>query len=494
MFGMHSAAPHALNRYRAAHANRVAAEITARLDALENSRPLHNSTQESVSSGSQNVELLLFHHNIFEDGLTDTPAAVGLSPQFTARATALLEAMSSADGDGNEPFVGFGKSRDFSLLPPVNQIRTPAALLAVLDVMYCLLYHPMGGEVTIDKTAPHLGNTLRTLFLHTSLQSDGNWHPYKFEPILQNIESSGQLSDTIRQIKTQVFEQQQGFLSWPRSLVQRLNKRTNNLWQDKWMKDLDIFLNDADAGFALTYFCTQKLLSDKSPMSSLIEVLTDDQGVPQMIKTMTLQKGILFLFECLSRHSISCPRAAEQIRLFVGADQLPDDAAGRAALIAPLLFEEIDSWVQVADLRNRHSIVCETINKFAPEIVTVVEYDQQWRKLAVAGARRYSSLCGRGQASIWWDADKFDCLKEFGPLEIPTEVFGTTTTDQAVGSYAQKKGWDLCAVRPKSSCIALLRNIEGDASHLVLVVVVHLESAKPSDTPKVTQNRRIALI
>ena len=101
--------------------------------------------------------------NVFEDGLTDAPGAIGLSPEFTVRFNALLDALS--DDGTRRRFICFEKAQDFRVLPNVAPLRSSAELFGFLDLVYTILYHPLGGQARLAgpdgrSRGPDLANCL----------------------------------------------------------------------------------------------------------------------------------------------------------------------------------------------------------------------------------------------------------------------------------------------------------------------------------------------
>ena len=98
------------------------AQITADVDAA-------GKLEKELAAAARVV-----HMNVFEDGLTDSPAAVGLPADYTDRLDRLLRALSD-DGAGNL-FTCFKSARDLGALPPIAPLTSAEALFGVVDLVY----------------------------------------------------------------------------------------------------------------------------------------------------------------------------------------------------------------------------------------------------------------------------------------------------------------------------------------------------------------------
>lgn len=154
---------------------------------------------------------------------------------------------------------------------------------------------------------------------------------------------------------------------------------------------------------------------------------------------------------------------------------------------------EVERWTERASLPTRHAQVCETVARSNPSIVTAVEFDQQWRSLPLPTNRPYTSARdllperGCGQATVLFDSTEFETVDVDG-VHVPGIV--RSQAEQGTGESP---------VRPKSSCLVLLRRRPDAAQKkhkigvelsLVLVGAMHMESAPPSDSHKVALRRQ----
>ena len=218
-------------------------------------------------AASASTSLRVLQMNVFEDGLTDAPAAIGLSPEFAGRLGMLLRALGD-DGQG-AAFLGFKPSRDMSMLPPLTPVNSAASLFGYIDVVYNILYHTLGGEArvvgadgAVPPPGPDLGNSLRTLFLCSTVDESGAWATPRFEAALEktvaSVDDAAGAAEGIRSMRERTLDPAHGTLSWGRRTVEGIWKRTNNVWRDKWCRDLHAFLVPpaaADTAQVLSRFC-----------------------------------------------------------------------------------------------------------------------------------------------------------------------------------------------------------------------------------------------
>ena len=140
-----------------------------------------------------------------------------------------------------------------------------------------------------------------------------------------------------------------------------------------------------------------------------------------------------------------------------------------------------------------------------PSIATLVEYDDAWRRLGPPAlredgrawqcARGQQPPLGVGQASVWWDARELELCDPKLVQEMGLPGDGAVRSQESRGIEGGSKEM------PKSSCMVLLQRRGSDHGQpgseapsdkeplLVLVIAVHLQSAAPSDTAKVTKRR-----
>ena len=493
-----------------------------------------SASRMRIESGDR---LKLMQFNVFEDGLTDAPGAIGFPGGFRSRADALLAALAlSADG---VKFMGFETCRDFSRLPDLVAIQSLGALMTTVDIAYNVLYHAVGGETRWGEeleTGLPVGNALRCLFLHSCPISDNEeagWSTPGYEEELKKAVARaalGQQAQTAAQIsaiRDAALNLQDGSLTWRSDTMKQLWKRRDNVWQNLWMRDLAVFLDprprageQEDGGqlnvVAPDYFCQALPApagdSEAQAMRSLIEVHTDPEGVPSCVRSLSLRGALSLLLERMCAHSLGSPAAAEALAAFVtppgqqpSVSSVPSSAHARAALVLPELLRQMDAWRREARLENRHSRVCDIVSTCSPSIATLVEYDDAWRRLGPPAhrengrawqcARDQQPPLGVGQASVWWDARELELCdpKLVQELGLPS--------DGAVRSQVSRGIEGGSKEMPKSSCMVLLQRRESDHGQpgreapsdkeplLVLVIAVHLQSAAPSDTAKVTKRR-----
>ena len=171
-----------------------------------------------LSKRTSHCPLRVVHWNVFEDGLTQAPSAIGFQQSFMRRLDALLAALAD-DGDGNL-FMGFGKARDFSVVPQAVPLDSTTRLLGFVDVVYSAFYHILGGELRFDDKAvddgqsPHLRMALRTLFLRTLHDvSEGVWHAPDFDVEVEKaLRGHADVEARARRIKEAVFDERAGAL------------------------------------------------------------------------------------------------------------------------------------------------------------------------------------------------------------------------------------------------------------------------------------------
>ena len=85
------------------------------------------SATSSAAAGAVRV----LHFNVFEDGLADTPAAIGFRAGFKAELDILLATLCD-DGQGRR-LTGFEKTRDFQQLPRTVPLSHTVAFFGHLD-------------------------------------------------------------------------------------------------------------------------------------------------------------------------------------------------------------------------------------------------------------------------------------------------------------------------------------------------------------------------
>lgn len=448
----------------------------------------------------------VLHWNVYEDGLADTPGALGFSDAFRKSFASLLAAL------GGDSFFSFNSTRDFAQLPEVTPVTSITSFFGLLDCVYNVLYHTIGGDVLLDHRKP-VGNALRHLFLHSYLAKaravpgkDNPWGtPRTFELAVSSADGEAENSE-ITSIRDSIFDAETGMLTWDRSIAERLEKR-GSLVLHKWMgidnsgiarrRGLRVFLDpppdattDPVKAAALARF------------RSIVDVDVDADGELTRLRTPTLHHGARILISEICVHALSSAQVPKEVAkaaivAFCTAtggnekvDNLSDDPADWTCAIYARVEAAMKQWADVADLTHRHRLQTQHIERANADILTLVEYNEGWRMMPPPKApepRQYAIVHGAGTASIVYDRNRFepvfdlaDCGRDDdkggGSRPMPTKV-RSVPASAATGSYAGKP------VAPKSSCISLLRRV--DDGWLFLVIAVHLESGKPSDTFKV---------
>ena len=458
--------------------------------------------------------------NVFEDGLTDTPAAIGFSQEFGGKLAALLAVLSD-DGVGRK-YLGFKSARDLSVLPAVTPIDTPARFLGHLNQAYEIIYHPLGGEAFLDAGGPGderntgkeptLGNALRTLYFCAEQDEAGRWTTPEFETQLgkamagaSDAGAARAMEEGARALRADAFDATCGTLSWSRAASARIWKRENNVWRDKWLgatSGLPVFLRPTDTpeqATALAGFCRhgEESVESGGGMQSLLHVQLDADGAPLRITTLTLRSGVTFLLRQLCDFSLRNEAAATALCAFTGAAEAPGTAEARAAAVSELVMAEVAKWRAAASVECRATMVWRTLAQTSASVVMAEEFNAPWRYLplpdpdVVSGRRFVSARAldtprGRGEATVLFDANEYE------PADLPgLEVPGYVRSVQEQGG-----GEAASAYLPKSSCMVLLRRRSpapksggDDGCTLLLAVAVHLESAPPSDGKKVRTRR-----
>ena len=488
--------------------------------ALEHLYSVHRAlaVDELLVGARVDAALRVLHWNVFEDGLADTPGTLSFSADFTARFDALLKHISE-DGAGR-PFLAFAPTRDFTQLPNTKPIGSSATFFGFLETLYNAVYHPLGGQARFGTTAPgeppDLGNTLRSLFLRSTIDDatlrpseENRWRTPLFEAELAKVTSrlsAQQAADTrtrISNLADGVLHTRLGVLSWDYELACGLWKRENNVWRDKWEKELRLFLRPP-AGIAestrvaLRRFCTVVDTRREGELSSLIEAQLDASGRLVRLRSLTLQSAVRWLLVQMVDHSQSNAKATQAIEAFLvptaqreeggapaqrmnDATPLADAEAHVGAIFAELL-SEMAHWFDSVALERRHAACCKKVEEFKPAVVSLVEHDAQWRQLPMPSVegRSYVMVHGKGDATIAYDSNEFEALTGQTLNDAWRAQLGGVP--RAVRSDAER-GVGPSTASPKSSCMLLLcRKADG---LVILILAVHLTSGKPSDGAKV---------
>jgi len=459
----------------------------------------------------------LMQWNVFEDGLADTPGCISFDVELTASFEALLKVLSDSGGKGGPDFHAFLPTRDFTTLPDVAPITSIRGFFDVIDVVYTLVYHVLGGDTRLGKPASvdepgfvPLRNSLRTLFLHSTLvrpadepNADGTnqWSAPSFEREVQNATAplsepaAAAAADKIRAIRDGAFEMRDGTLSWDAGLARELWKKTTRA-DRKWMglnnkdeqltRGLRIFVKPpaplgTAAAAALSTFCRVGPLS--ATPAALIELELDAAGALRTLRTPTLQSGVRWLLLRMCEHAKANPAAAAAVAAFAAANGESAPAAGAAAdpaawvrCIFPPLLRAMEAWSGAAALPQRHATLCRAVRGARPQLLTLVEHDAQWRQLPPPHAQ-LATLLGLGTASIMYDRRAF---VELDASSTPRPSAWADEEEWPPGPTSLPREE---AGGAKSSCVAVLRR-KCDGV-LFVVCAAHLESGKPSDSAKV---------
>ena len=363
--------------------------------------------------------------NVWEDGLTLAPGAVGFSPAFRARLDALLHSLCYCPTTGQPSLYGFSKARDFAVLPPAAPIDSTSALLGCVDVVYTVLYHALGGQVQLapreeapgDNTArgfdrtetrQKIGNAMRTLFLSSTRNPDGTWSTPDFGLQFAEQKLCETTRQDLRKVQTRVFDTRAGTLTWDRATATRFWKRGKNVLWDKWESTTEgplVFIDgrssspSQEINEALQLCCRriEKICPHDAGMRTLLEIELDENGSSiECIRSLTFQASLLLILERLCERSMHRPDASSALCSFAGIDRAPDGFRDRAQLVFAPLSSAITQWARHSSLDPcRHAAVCRMIEEHSPGVVTMVEYDAVWRSLPTpAGLTSSRELVG----------------------------------------------------------------------------------------------------
>lgn len=476
---------------------------------------------EHVELEEAPLRLRVLQWNVCGSGLTETPASLGFHHEFKEAFSALLQVL-HRDKAG-QAFWGFGKARDYTQLPPVREISSCSDFFSFIDLVYSLLYHPLGGEVRLGDSPPgdepDLQNTLRCLFLRSTVtdtsrppSTTNQWTVPHFEHEMNLISAPESVTKQLQRMKERAFSPT-GSLSWDCDDIDgKVWKRQDNIWR-KWSKSVEIFrknsnLKDKDTPTnkgtkdAVARFISferqeeglgvffrgasgagKDLLRRSASLASprdatmkqpnaLVSVIQNGKGKTIRIQSLTLHSSMYWLLIEMCKHSIGNAAAELAIRSFTGVSEVPKGAEARAGIIFPRVLQAVELWLTEATLTARHAKFCRKVKEVMPQIVTACEYDSQWRVLPLP-AERYRIVLGHGTCVMFFDLEKFEQLEELQGDPVRTSVDGIEVDSWTHPGTMQR-------VIPKSSCVALLRRRSDSA--LFIVIAVHLESAPPSDT------------
>ena len=457
---------------------------------------------------AQNVPVVQW--NVLEDGLADTPSAVGFAPDFRAAFETLLRAL------GGDTFFTFAQTRDFTELPRPVPVVSVESFVGSLDCVYNIVYHVLGGEAQLDHLP--LRNSLRSLFLHMSLANSSappgptnGWSAPDFEIELERAtaEQSTGAADAVRAVRDAIVDGRTGGLEWDRSVGQRISKR-GTVALNKWLgldstgaqlvRGLRVFIDppcgatdDPPTAAALARFLRVRPLGTPSPHDGedehagrpLVEVLVDATGNVARLRTASFQSGMRTLVDAICDHGERVRghvHARAAVAAFCGMPDLEEERSAWVCAIFSKLSAAVDSWSTSAGLASRHACFCRTLLRTSPALVTLVEFDDAWRSqpLPTAHGRRYVIVHGRGAASVLFDAELFERAELPSGIEVPPHARSAKERGDAAEAAESALAF---RAAPKSSCIVLLRRLVDGL--LFLVCAAHLESGKPSDTVKV---------
>lgn len=483
--------------------------------------------------------------NVFEDGLADTPAALSFDDDFRSEFEALLVALG-----GQEPLYGFESRRDFTVLPSAVPLTTIEAFFGGIDCVYNLLYHSLGGEAQLEgsgATVP-LGNSLRALFLSTRLDGSA-WVCPDFEPSLAkataSCASATAAAAAVRAVRDSAFDASTGSLAWSRSTAQRIRKR-GTIALAKWMglsaageqlvRGLHLFLQppaealaDVNTAAALQTFLhvaareSHEVKHDvpstfsastepHAPLEALVEVELGTGGALIRLRTFTLHAAVRWLLRRLIVRALargdykagggdSAAAAVQRaVATFCGSEVWADaDAERMTGCVFARVSAAMHSWTEASALPNRHRIFSRRVAAASPDVLTLVEYCDAWRRepLPTAPGREYRAILGSGTAAILFDVRRYEEVElAMKGVDADRHIMNSSLGMGRVVRSMRERGdaisvvegggmnpIDESAVAPKSSCVALLRRrVDG---MLFLVAACHFESGKPSDTAKV---------
>jgi len=126
--------------------------------------------------------------------------------------------------------------------------------------------------------------------------------------------------------------------------------------------------------------CVAQTLMEYTPPSSTTPAAS--------FRTTTFASACHLLLTRLLTHAGSNPVALQAIAEFTKqpVDTLPPatDVPALTGLIFPHVLDYLKSWQCVSALPRRRTGVMSILERTNPGIVTLVEYDEQWRKVGVA--------------------------------------------------------------------------------------------------------------
>eukprot|EP00929_Paragymnodinium_shiwhaense_P077663 TRINITY_DN40019_c0_g1_i1.p1 TRINITY_DN40019_c0_g1~~TRINITY_DN40019_c0_g1_i1.p1 ORF type:complete len:636 (-),score=111.12 TRINITY_DN40019_c0_g1_i1:58-1965(-) len=445
---------------------------------------------DAAEQASASLTRCVLHANVFEDGLAETPESLWFPLRFSEPTDKLLQAMGKSI-EGSE-LVGFKACRDITQLPPVRPLTTVHTLLGFIDLVYTYLYHALGGEVQFGHTAPGeapcLKNCLRCLFVNShladpdSLPSKKNlWQPPKtFDEQVRGLGDglpariAKATEQKLKNIVAACFDSKLGCLVWDRDILEGIFKREESV-AAKWQHNLKTAIrasqpgaSEGDARVALSLLL--KVLPPghvfSGPPSALIEVVVDADGNWQKLRSLTLHAAVHWLLVKMCTQSLSSSSTRDAFAVLLKGSAVPTSAEERAGWLASQMYAHMKQWSHLCSLEARHAAFTRFCSVTSPDLMSLVEFDAEWRKYPLPSARPYKIVSGAGQASVLYCSTVFERVTTVGRNKIPTCISA-----------------DFGGIAPKSSAVALLRDRK---THLLsLMVAVHLESGPPSNPAKV---------
>lgn len=182
----------------------------------------------------------------------------------------------------------------------------------------------------------------------------------------------------------------------------------------------------------------QPSTSFQSAPLALIELDLREDGSMQTLHVLSLAAALLWLFQELCSHARENDQALPALSAFTGQPLSvlsSYDPAKQAQACMDLVIQEMERWRQISTLQERHRMFGSLLRTETPDVVTLVEYDQQWRILGVPD--EYDVVWGAGQASVAFRRQRFRRLG------------GDRGGRLTVGSHCYDLPCVLCAEKPK---------------------------------------------
>jgi len=211
----------------------------------------------------------------------------------------------------------------------------------------------------------------------------------------------------------------------------------------------------------------------------LVHITRDELGI-KTLQTGTLQKSVLWLLEKVVEHALTGNDQAARVAVatFLGFEVTGQSSKEVVAGIYEKLAAAMSEWTKSADLKGRTARVAAQISKVDPDIMSLIEYDDNWRQMQTQKGdfgdlmAKYSSAAPsfrKLNAQVFFK-------KGAGITDITGEI-PAKQQDLLKGMKNDKDG-------PKSISVAVLQH----DGRKILVAAIHLESG-----PKKTSKRTKAL-